>query len=107
MILLYAVSSEQIVLKFMVLFNYIFFSNFVWSLLFFWSNCSLFSSLRGPIQLLVIQNLDFLYNVITDALFVGKYAFSSMFCDCSIFVFFLFYLFCVTTEPNYFQRKPQ
>ena len=46
-------------------------------LLFFLSNCNLFSSIRGPIQFLLFQKITYLLNFFfTSVLFVGQYAFS-------------------------------
>ena len=44
--------------------------------LFFSSNCNLFSSIRGHIQFLEFHTIKYLLIIIvTDALFVGQYAF--------------------------------
>ena len=74
--------------------------------LFFSSNCNLFSSMRDPIQFLVIQEITYpVILFVLDVLFVGQYKFFWTFIQWPIFVFlFLFLLNSrVITDPNGFQ----
>ena len=49
-------------------------------LLFFSSNCNLFSSMRGPVQFLIIQKITYLLILfVTDVLFDGQNAFYKFF----------------------------
>ena len=72
-------------------------------LLFFSSNCNLFSSMRGHIQFLVFQKIIYLLILfVTDSLFFGQYAFLLTFFEWSYFalLFLFFQNNRVVTDPN-------